>query len=203
MCLVSSGDAQTPEPPTELLPATGAPGAVAELLALAQRARQEGADLILVTLGRAPKGFAALLRPVPATARSLNESGSGSPREPEAAGNAHRSLRISDTFPRGSESWLGCVFWGFRSWVAAAMDEATMAVHVPYLSEKAETGDFCLGRHGATRLRSSTFMPIRRLRPRSLLRVSSIICHLGRKGAKDGQGDARIRENFPMPSLEF
>ncbi|CAE7379051.1 NSNH [Symbiodinium sp. CCMP2456] len=45
------GDAQTPEPPAELLPATGAPGAVAELLALAQRARQEGADLILVTLG--------------------------------------------------------------------------------------------------------------------------------------------------------
>ncbi|CAE7190571.1 NSNH, partial [Symbiodinium necroappetens] len=45
------GDAQTPEPPAELLPGTGAPGAVAELLALAQRARHEGADLILVTLG--------------------------------------------------------------------------------------------------------------------------------------------------------
>ena len=54
-CLASSGDAQTPEPPAELLPGTGAPGAVAELLALAQRARHEGADLILVTLGRAPR----------------------------------------------------------------------------------------------------------------------------------------------------
>ena len=45
------GDAQTPAPPPELLPATGAPGAAAELLTLAQQARQEGAELTLVMLG--------------------------------------------------------------------------------------------------------------------------------------------------------